>query len=173
MRPLDLLFECYILFHTNVLSFVALNSTPLWFIMKLVVFFQLGFWLVFYPLVQNELYRIGYQCSCVFIWAFRFFVVAFFSEPSPFYGGTFHMPTQDVHGELYEAQVWICIHASSTSWLYCWYASSFFLSFIFFLSLTPFLSLPMPVTKADTYIIYICKIFENLRWLWTPCTECF
>ncbi|XP_074606157.1 cadherin-23-like isoform X2 [Acropora palmata] len=26
------------------------------------------------------------------------------NEPSPFYGGTFHMATQDVHGELYEAQ---------------------------------------------------------------------
>ncbi|XP_068705618.1 cadherin-23-like isoform X2 [Montipora foliosa] len=26
------------------------------------------------------------------------------NEPSPFYGGTFHMATQDAHGELYEAQ---------------------------------------------------------------------
>ena len=43
MRPLDLFFECYILFHMNVFSFVALNSAPPRFIMKLVGFFQLGF----------------------------------------------------------------------------------------------------------------------------------
>ena len=53
MRLLDLLFECNVLFHMNVLSFVALNSAPPWSIMKLVVFFHLGSRLLFYSLVQN------------------------------------------------------------------------------------------------------------------------
>lgn len=53
----------------------------------------------------------------------------FHSEPSPFYGGTFHVATQDAHGELYEAQVWFKVQASTTSLHYLRYGSSFFLSF--------------------------------------------
>lgn len=52
-----------------------------------------------------------------------------YDNPSPFYGGSFHI-VEDAHGELYEVQVWVRSSppAGSTSSLYRWYdcLSSFY-----------------------------------------------